>query len=67
LAAEDRFAQHKAGVSASKWVSKYGLKIRPDLNGGYEEANTLAESEAAEVELAQTLRAVGAWCVYGGH
>ena len=67
LTADQRFAQHKSGVKASKWVTKYGLRVLPELAQGYGEMATVAESEAAEVELAQTLRVEGRWCVYGGH
>ena len=67
LTADERFVQHKSGVKASKWVTKYGLRVVPELAQGYGEMATVAESEAAEVELAQTLRVEGRWCVYGGH
>ena len=67
LAAAERFAQHKSGAKASKWVTKYGLRVVPDLSQGYGEMATVVESEAAEVELAQELRCAGPWCVYGGH
>lgn len=67
LTADQRFAQHKSGVKASKWVTKYGLRVLPELAQGYGEMATVAESEAAEVELAQALRDDGRWCVYGGH
>jgi hypothetical protein len=67
LSAEDRFAKHKAGVKASKWVTRYGLHVLPELALTYAEMSTVSESEAAEVELAQTLRDAGTYCVYGGH
>jgi len=67
LSADDRFVQHKSGAKASKWVMKYGIRVRPDLDQTYGEMTTVAESEAAEVELAQALRDEGLWCVYGGH
>ena len=67
LTADERFAQHKSGVKASKWVTKHGLRVLPELAQGYGEMATVAESEAAEVELAQELRDAGPWCVYGGH
>ena len=65
--AEDRFAQHQRGHKASVWVKKYGLKLRPDLAGDYGEMATVPESQAAEAELAEQLRATGRYCVYGGH
>ena len=67
LTADERFAQHKSGVKASKWVTKYGLRVVPELAQGYGEMASVAESEAAEVALAQALRNAGRWCVYGGH
>ena len=65
--AEERFAQHKRGEKSSQWVKKYGEKLRPDLAGSYGEMATVSESEAAEVELAEQLRATSLYCVYGGH
>lgn len=67
LSREDRFAQHRSGVKASKWVTRYGLRLRADLVGEYGEMDSVATSEAAEADLAQALRDTEAFCVYGGH
>jgi len=65
--AAERFAQHKAGFKAGWAPKKYGRRLRPDLAGAFGEMNTVAESMAAEVAVANALRARGEFCVYGGH
>jgi hypothetical protein len=63
---EERFDQHKRGYRASRYVRKYGVRLRPRL---YKEFNPLpdrASSEAAEIELARRLRKRG-YTVFGGH
>jgi hypothetical protein len=70
LTAEDRFAQHQAGVRASRFVRDYGIRLRPRLAGAFGEMATSRESEAAEHEVARRLRNRGKgerYCVYGGH
>lgn len=61
----ERFAQHKAGIRASRHVRKYGVHLMPEL---YERFNpmTRAEAEAKEREIAERLRRAGCW-VEGGH
>jgi hypothetical protein len=44
---EIRFRQHKDGYKASRWVKRYGLRLRPDL---YEQYNPMTYSEAVEME-----------------
>jgi predicted GIY-YIG superfamily endonuclease len=63
--AEERFAQHKAGIRSSRWVRKYGVRVNAAL-GLASEFLKVAESEAAERRLAKKLRRMG-YCVYGGH
>ncbi len=68
--AEDRFAQHQAGIRAARFVRKYGIRLRPRLAGAFGEMATSRESEDAERELARRLRNRGGgkrYCVYGGH
>lgn len=54
----ERFAQHKAGYKASRYVKKYGTLVRHDLCYRY---NPLTYEEACkmEVELAKRLRQQG--------
>jgi hypothetical protein len=66
----ERFMQHKLGYKASRWVRDYGLRLRPRLAGSFGEMATVAESQAAEAEIARrlSLRGNGSkYCVYGGH
>jgi hypothetical protein len=51
-----RFARHKAGVKANRYVQQFGLRLRPDL---YAYANPMPYGAAREmeVELAIGLRA----------
>ena len=68
--AEDRFAQHRASVRDSRFVRKYGIRLRPRLARAFGEMATSRESEAAERELARRLRnrdGGNRYCVYGGH
>ncbi len=68
--AEARFDQHKAGYKASRWPRYHGRRLRPGLTSDVGEFATSRESEAAEAELARTLRMSGGgrdYCVYGGH
>jgi hypothetical protein len=43
-----RFARHKAGVKANRWVLKYGIALLPDL---YEVFNPMPYAVAAEMEI----------------
>ena len=58
LTPEQRFANHKAGRKANRYVQRYGLHPLPDL---YAQLNPLTfdEAEAMEQKLAAQLRAMG--------
>ena len=58
LTPEVRFARHKAGVKANKYVEKYGTRLLPQL---YEVYNPMPYDGARdmEVELAISLRGKG--------
>lgn len=58
LSPEDRFANHKAGHKASRWVKRFGVGLLPAL---VRHLNPLDSEPAAvaEVELAVALRATG--------
>lgn len=58
LTPELRFARHKAGAKANKYVQKYGVRLLPQL---YEVYNPMPYDGAAEmeVELAVSLREKG--------
>lgn len=53
-----RFDRHKAGIQANAFVTKYGLRLLPDL---YEGFNPMGCDEAAEreVEIGIDLRSAG--------
>ena len=54
---ETRFAQHLRGYKSSKYVKKFGERLRPDLVPNYvREFKNSRECEAAEVRLAERLR-----------
>lgn len=55
---ERRFAQHKRGYKANRYVRKYGLRLLPEL---YEPYNPMPYAEAVEQEalLADELRYQG--------
>lgn len=65
--AKERFAQHKRGYKASRWVKRYGVKVTTGHTKGYGEFVHPDESRRAERKLAQDLGATGRYCVYGGH
>ena len=54
----ERFANHLAGYRSSRFVTKYGRKLRPDLWEGLEPM-TYAAAEKMERVLAYQLRADG--------
>ena len=58
LSPEERFAKHKAGIRANKYVQRYGLRLLPKL---YAYANPMPYDAARdmEVELAIALREQG--------
>ena len=65
LAPEERFARHKQGIQAAKWVQRFGLRLLPEL---YAHLNPMPFEAAVELErdLAEDLRAQG-YTVAGGH
>lgn len=65
LTPEERFAQHKAGHRASRWVRRYGQQLRPDMDPLQPVLRTHAESIAYEAWKAAQLRAAG-WSIKGG-
>ena len=58
LSPEARFANHKKGYRASRFVRKYGIELRPEE---YERYNPMTYYEACRMEetLAEDLRAKG--------
>ena len=62
LTPEERFAKHKAGIRANKFVQRFGLRLLPHL---YAYANPMPYDAARdmEVELAIALREQG-YCVW---
>jgi hypothetical protein len=64
LTPEERYANHKAGHRASRWVRRFGIGLLPAL---YHHLNPLDDdsAELAEVELAEALRRTG-WRVHQG-
>ena len=56
---EERFAQHQNGVRSSRIVKEYGVRLRPRLYANVGPFETRAESEQAEVRLAEKLRRRG--------
>jgi len=65
LSPEKRFANHKAGIKAASVVTRYGIRLLPEL---YEHLNPMPYEAAArmEVDLAEDLRRAGCM-VTGGH
>jgi hypothetical protein len=62
LTPEERFARHKAGIRANKFVQRFGVRLLPHL---YAYANPMPYDAARdmEVELAIALREQG-YCVW---
>src|SRR5262245_26887335 len=58
LTPEDRFAKHKAGIRANKFVQRFGVRLLPRL---YAYANPMPYQAARdmEIELAISLREQG--------
>ena len=58
LSPEERFAKHKAGIRANRYVQRFGLRLLPEL---YAYANPMPYPAARdmEVELAIALREQG--------
>ncbi len=63
LKPEARFQQHRAGRKASKWVRRFGKRLRPEFGMTVE---TREEAERQEALVAERLRAQG-FGVVGGH
>lgn len=63
---EERFAEHQAGIRASRWVRHHGVALRPDLYADQPVLRTHAEALTFERWLYESLRAAG-WPVKGGH
>ena len=62
---ETRFAQHKKGYRASRYVRRFGVRLLPALSAGLT-GLTYQRALAAEAELAEALREEG-YFVTGGH
>lgn len=58
LAVEERFANHKRGYKANRFVRRHGLRLRPDLFAVYNPLPYAAAVEL-EIELAEAFRAEG--------
>ncbi|MEY4374660.1 MAG: hypothetical protein RL760_827 [Candidatus Eisenbacteria bacterium] len=58
LTPEARFAKHRSGVKANAYVRDFGMRLRPDLCGGWG-AMTWEQSCIAERQLAERLREAG--------
>lgn len=65
LTPEERFANHKAGIKAAAVVTRYGIRLLPEL---YAHLNPMPFEAAAQMEmdLAEDLRQAG-YTVTGGH
>ena len=65
LTPEERFANHKAGTKAASLVTRYGIRLLPEL---YEHLNPMPYAAAVKMEtdLAEDLRRAG-YTVTGGH
>ena len=65
LTPEERFANHKAGIKASLFPKRYGLRLLPEL---YSHLNPMPFAPAAlmERDLTEDLRREG-YTVVGGH
>lgn len=60
LPPEARFLKHKSGGStATARVTRYGVRLRPDLVAAYPRANGEASAKVLEQEVANALRAKG--------
>lgn len=61
-----RFDQHKAGYKASRWVTRFGVRLLPEV---VEHLNPLKRWEAVDLEaaLAEAFRKAGVAWVEGGH
>lgn len=53
-----RFDKHKAGIQANAYVTKYGLRLLPDLYEGFNPMS-YAEAQEREIEVGIDLRSAG--------
>ncbi len=53
-----RFDKHKAGIQANRYVTKYGLRLLPDLYEGFNPMS-YKDAQAREVEVGIDLRSAG--------
>lgn len=53
-----RFDKHKAGIQANSYVTKYGLRLLPDLYEGFNPMR-YEDAQAREVEVGIDLRSAG--------
>jgi len=65
LSPEQRFTNHKKGIKAASLVTRYGIRLLPEL---YAHLNPMPYAAAAQMEmdLAEDLRRAG-YTVSGGH
>ena len=65
LSVEERFSNHKAGIKAAYVVTRYGIRLMPEL---FAHLNPMPFDAAVQMEmdLAEDLRAAG-YTVTGGH
>jgi len=61
-----RFRQHREGYKSSRFVRKYGVRLRPRLYRSHNPLPTREAAEAEERELGRRLRKRG-YAVYGAH
>lgn len=66
LAAPVRLEQHLSGYKASKWVKKYGRRVRPDIYDRFPAVGSVDEARKLEADVAAILRDCG-FTVFGGH
>ncbi len=53
-----RFDKHMAGIQANRYVTKYGLRLLPDLYEGFNPMR-YEDAQAREVEIGIDLRSAG--------
>jgi predicted GIY-YIG superfamily endonuclease len=53
-----RFDKHKAGIQANAYVTRYGLRLLPDLYEGFNPM-TYEDARAREVDIGIDLRSAG--------
>ena len=58
LSPDVRFDKHKAGIQANRYVTKYGLRLLPDLYEGFNPMS-YQDAQEREVEVGIDLRSAG--------